>query len=177
MEERTMSIEEFGIKIINIDEKKGTLRFLMPDGSTRRWSHYDWKSRKNGEDFINKFLLNRILPGHDNISVEHHKNWERMWACCKLDAFPLGIEYFKTCSRIPRVDFSIKCELVVDFQQSDVFVEIGGIINIPGTRQFFELDNSQYQEFLQNNWCYYNGGITICNSKLMIQPRLVRLGT
>lgn len=170
-----MMLEKFGIKLLKMDGAKGKVRLQMPDGHAHSWSHNDWKSRKVGEDFINKFLLGRLIPNHKHISVEHHKNWKRMWACCELDVFPLGVEYAYSCNRIPQVKFCMKCELGVDFQRSKINVEIGGILQVTGTRQFFELGNFRYREFLQNGWCYYDSGPTVCN-KLMILPRLIRLG-
>ena len=170
-----MSIKDFGIEIVKIDIAKGKIRLLMPDGSTHGWSHFDWSSRKRGLDFVNRFLLNRTVSGCKNISVEHHKNWERMWTCCELDSFPLGIEYGWSCSIIPRVRFFMKCESFVDFEQSDIFVEIGGLLQIQGSKQFYDLNNSMYRDFLQNGWCYYNNGPTVLNNKMMILPRLIRL--
>lgn len=170
-----MRLEQLGIKVLKMDESSGKIRLQMPDGHAHGWSHYDWKKRKAGEDFVNKFLLDMLFPEHGHVSVEHHKNWERMWAYCELDSFPLGVEYAYSCKRIPMVKFRVKCELSVDFQQSDVNMEIGGIISVPDSRQFFELDNERYREFLQKGWCYHNSGPMVLNHKLMILPRLVRL--
>ena len=171
-----MTVSEFSIKIAKIDAKSGTVRLLMPDGSTHGWSHFDWSSRKRGLDFVNKFLLSKImLPDCEHISVEHHKNWDRMWAYCDLDSFPLGIEYGWSCSKIPCVRFSLKCESFVDFEQSGVFAEFGGLLKVPGSRQFYDLDNSMCREFLENGWCRYDSGPSVLSGKMMILPRLIRL--